>query len=638
MTHPTDKNIPWFVGTAGMDAYVNPQQYVVLDFETTNLDKGSALEPDNHIVLACWYVVTPGHVEKKYKFADEYDLYELEQDINASDFVVAHNAKFELQWMKRMGMDLRKAFVFDTYLAEWVLGGNRWRFADLSLEQCAQRRGIGHKVHMVSTMIGGGVCPSTIPKRWLLDYCFQDVELSYKLYLLQLAELREQGLLHLFLVRCLTAPALADIETAACELDTDRVAEEYTKAVNEYRQLEKELHGISGGAKLRGKQLPVLLYETLGFSPPIDPKTKQPYMTATGRLSTDKNTLAKLTPSTDVQRRFLEILSRMNRLDALLTKNLEFFEQVCKERDGKFMGVINQGSTQTHRLSSSGRPLKLADWKTPRGPQLQNLPRALKRIFTSHDPDYFVGEADGAQLEFRVAAEMGSDQVAIEEIATGADIHSTTAKVLYEAGEPSIVNVPPDERRQAAKADTFAPLYGSSGRSPATKKYTEFFRNKYRGIFTTQTDWTFEVANTDKLRTPYGMVFYWPNTRMSKSGYVDNTTSIFNYPIQGFATAEIIPIALVHFWHRAKDIDVVLWNTVHDSLVSRVHKDCVEEYEEISKIALTYDVYDFLDKVYDYKFSAPLGVGIKVARHWGDTKHEKTWSVWPDGREQFKEK
>lgn len=638
MQHETDSNIPWFVGMAGIDAYLNPQQFVVLDFETTNLDSGSALEPDNHIVLACWYVVRDGSVEKKYKFADEYDLYELEQDITNSDFVVAHNAKFELQWMKRMGMDLRKAFVFDTYLAEWVLGGNRWRFADLSLRASSQRRGIGHKDHLVSSMISGGVCPSTIPKHWLLDYCFQDVELSYRLYSIQLQLLKDEHLLHLFLTRCLTAPALADIELASCELDKERVIAAYEQAVDQYRSLQVELNELCGGYKLRGNQFITLLYDVLKFTPPIDPKTKKPYVTKLGKLATNKPVLAKLVPTNDKQRRFLEIQKEMNKLDSLITKNLEFLYQVCLEKDGVFRGVINQGSTQTHRLSSSGRPLKLADWKRARGPQLQNLPRSLKKIFTAHDPDYLVGEADGAQLEFRVAAEMGHDEVATKEIEEGADIHSVTKEVLYAAGEPDICAAKEDERRQVAKAHTFAPLYGAIGQTPATKEYAQFFRSKYNGIFRTQTDWTHAVVNHGHLRTPYGMKFYWPGTKMSAHGYVDNTTSIFNYPIQGFATAEIIPIALVHFWHRVKDIPVILWNTVHDSIISRVHKDYVAEYEELSKISLTYDVYRFLSEVYDYHFTVPLGVGIKVATHWGDTKNEKTWSVWPDGREQFKEK
>jgi hypothetical protein len=45
-------------------------------------------------------------------------------------------------------------------------------------------------------------------------------------------------------------------------------------------------------------------------------------------------------------------------------------------------------------------------------------------------------EADFAQLEFRTAAFLAQDKTAMEEIATGFDVHSYTAKVITDAGEP----------------------------------------------------------------------------------------------------------------------------------------------------------------------------------------------------------
>lgn len=176
------------------------------------------------------------------------------------------------------------------------------------------------------------------------------------------------------------------------------------------------------------------------------------------------------------------------------------------------------------------------------------------------------------------------------------------------------------------------------GKTPATKAYAKFFRTKYESLYNTQRSWTLEVLSTGKLVTPYGMIFHWPGTKMFSSGYIENTTSIFNYPIQGFATGEIIPIALVYFWHRTKDEKIVIWNTIHDSIASRLHEDCVEIYEAVSKQALTTDVYWYLSTVYKYDFKVPLGVGIKVGKHWGESKEERIWSVWPDGREELKVK
>ncbi|MEG0161179.1 MAG: hypothetical protein RR714_02595, partial [Aurantimicrobium sp.] len=82
-------------------------------------------------------------------------------------------------------------------------------------------------------------------------------------------------------------------------------------------------------------------------------------------------------------------------------------------------------------------------------------------------------------------------------------------------------------------------------------------------------------------------------------------------------------------------LDITVWNTIHDSLVSRVHKDCVDQYKELSKQCLTTDVYNFLRDVYNYHFRVPLGVGVKVAKNWGASKEEHVWSVWPDGKETY---
>ena len=85
-------------------------------------------------------------------------------------------------------------------------------------------------------------------------------------------------------------------------------------------------------------------------------------------------------------------------------------------------------------------------------------------------------EADFAQLEFRVAAFLSQDMAAIDEVTTGFDVHSYTAQVISDAGQPM--------SRQEAKAHTFAPLYGASGfgRSPAEAAYYQQFTTKYSGV------------------------------------------------------------------------------------------------------------------------------------------------------------
>jgi hypothetical protein len=91
---------------------------------------------------------------------------------------------------------------------------------------------------------------------------------------------------------------------------------------------------------------------------------------------------------------------------------------------------------------------------------------------------------------------------------------------------------------------------------------------------------------------------------------------------------------LVYFWHRARNLPVRIFATIHDSVAVKIKKGYFEQVLGIAKQAFTHDVYDYLLRVYGYKFRVPLGLGAKVSSHWGDTKEEVKFDVWPDGREE----
>lgn len=619
------KELPWFLGKAAHHSYLDTLgTYVVLDFETTNLEKGSAVCPDNELVLACWRVVQPdGSYKDKYKFGDSYSHDELIKDVMEATFVVAHNAKFEMQWLKRCGMDLHKILPMCTMLAQWVLDGNQ--SLPRSLSALCTKYGLDGKMDVVSKLISSGTCPSEIPERWLLEYCGVDVDRCHQIFLAQQKLLTKRNLWHILHTRNLTCAVLADIEFNGMTLDKQAVDEEYDRTLTEYNAAKIRLEEMAEGVNLNsGPQLAEFLYKKLGFTPPTF--RGEVIKTKGGKLATDTATLSKLESRTALQSEFLTLYTRQNKLSSLLTKSLIFFKNICEERkDCTFYGQFNQGITATHRLSSSGRPVLFAGEKKTRSIQFQNQPREYKRLFISGYDDYLIGECDGAQLEFRVAAELGHDKVAYEEIVTGKDVHGETARVLTEAGE--------DTSRQAAKASTFAPLFGGMGKTPAQKAYAIYFKEHYAEISATQAAWINKVVAHKELTTPYGMVFYWPTAKMNRFGYVNVSTEVSNYPIQGFATAEIIPIALVYFWHRSDGTGIVVLNTIHDSIINRVPKDKAEVFEQLSKQCLTTDVYDYLRDIYDYHFHVPLGVGIKLSRNWGLTKKETVYTVYPDGTE-----
>jgi len=222
-------------------------------------------------------------------------------------------------------------------------------------------------------------------------------------------------------------------------------------------------------------------------------------------------------------------------------------------------------------------------------------------------------EADFAQLEFRAAAYLSQDEVAIEEVSTGFDVHSYTAKVISDAGQPT--------SRQDAKAHTFAPLYGATGygRTSAESEYYTHFNQKYQGVASWHTRLAKEAISTRKITTPSGREFAFPDVYRKASGRISHFTQIKNYPVQSFATADIVPIALLHIDMLLKDMQSCIVNTVHDSIVVDVHPD--EESRVISIIDETNKALPYLiTQRWGVEFNVPLLLEAKIGPNWLDTK------------------
>ncbi len=193
------------------------------------------------------------------------------------------------------------------------------------------------------------------------------------------------------------------------------------------------------------------------------------------------------------------------------------------------------------------------------------------------------------------------------------------------------------EIRQQAKPETFKPLYGGERGTPAQERWYKAFKERYEGIAEAQETWAAAVRKDKVLITPWGMRYYWPYAKVDQSGRLNVKTSVYNYPVQALATAEIIPIALVYFWHglaaRGLSDRCFIVNTVHDSVACEIDPAVIEEVGALAKKSFTLDVYVYLDRVYGLKFNVPLGIGMKVGTHWG-TGDESSFNIWPDGREE----
>ena len=614
-------------GLAGLPPHVadpNPnvywsKNYVVVDFETTTILKGTPLVDDNRIVMASWKT---GSGSVQSHFGSEYDQADLVAAVESADFLVAHNAKFECGWLRRCGVDLRKLVIYDTMIGEYVLGGNRFPMTMLGLNASLKRYKLAPKKDIIGLMFGAGIDTLDMPESWLQEYCERDVEATEELFLAQREKLKERELMHLQYQRCLLAPALADIELNGMYLDEREVDKFLANLEDEYAKKTSELQEFMGGvapSATIGKR--EFVYNVLNFQVPRDHNGK-PFLTKGGDPSTEAAVLARLRPKTKRQARWLEMYKEWAKMHSDLTKYLRKFKACCEEADGHLRAVFNQCATRTHRLSSSGLVHKV---------QFQNLNRKFKPVFHARHDGWLIGEADGAQLEFRIATHMGRDRQALYDITHKVDIHSYTASIIFPDMEDR------GEARQESKPHTFKPLYGGKSGTDRERAYYEAFAEKYSDIADTQKGWTHQVCRDKKLRTEYGLIYYWPGCRMTQRGYILYTTNIYNYPVQGFATAEIIPLALICAWHRMKDLRSFLVNTVHDSIIAELHPEEVDTWHEIAKQCLIEDCYKLLTKLYNVSLTVPLGAGVMVDTHWASKKAKQSEVVYEAPPERYEE-
>jgi DNA polymerase I-like protein with 3'-5' exonuclease and polymerase domains len=340
----------------------------------------------------------------------------------------------------------------------------------------------------------------------------------------------------------------------------------------------------------------------LKFIPP------SPKWASANGFSTSKQNLEALEKAARVKGMTdaVDFLSKVRRLSAVDTYLSSFVEgiKMFTKQDGKLHVRLLQHRTATGRLSGAE-------------PNMQNMPRGgtfpVKKVFVSRFEGGKIMEADFAQLEFRAAAFLSQDGVAIDEVSTGFDVHAYTSQVITDAGQPT--------SRQEAKAHTFAPLYGATGfgRTSAEAEYYTHFTEKYKGIGVWHSRLAKEAINTGCITTPSGRQFAFPDVVRKASGRVSHFTQIKNYPVQSFATADIVPIALLFIDNQLAYAKSCIVNTVHDSIVIDVHPH--EERLVMQAIQKTNEELPALIAGrWGITFNVPLLLEAKMGPNWLDTK------------------
>lgn len=225
--------------------------------------------------------------------------------------------------------------------------------------------------------------------------------------------------------------------------------------------------------------------------------------------------------------------------------------------------------------------------------------------------------ADAKQLDWVCAAYLAKDEVAIQEIKDGSDLHSCNQRAF---GLPS---------RLIAKVFLFRIIFGGTAYSFAKDndfaecKFSlnewegviERFYRKYKGIKLWHEQLVRTATTTGFISIPTGRTWKFDPVRNFKGELQWPITSIKNYPVQGLE-ADLMSLARVSLYNRIKKYDdILLVNTVHDSLLLDVPKHRVDLAIEIIR-GVFQDVPANFRKLFGVDFILPFRGEISIGDDW----------------------
>ncbi len=361
--------------------------------------------------------------------------------------------------------------------------------------------------------------------------------------------------------------------------------------------LQKEIYDMAGEEfNINSpKQLGVILFEKLRM--PYGKKTKTGY-------STSAEVLEKLRFESPIVEMILEY-RQLTKLKSTYADGLSTYIDM----DGRIRSTFNQTITATGRLSSTE-------------PNLQNIPirmelgRQIRKVFVPREGYVFL-DADYSQIELRVLAHMSGDERLIEAYKENADVHQTTAALVF--------HVPYDEvtelQRRNAKAVNFGIVYGISGFGLSrdlniTKKQAEQYIEDYFDTYPKVKEYMESLVKMGKSKGYVVSMFgrRRPIPELEAKNFMQRQFGeriAMNSPIQGTA-ADIIKIAMIHVDQRlrAENLSSKLILQIHDELLIETREDEIEQVKKLLEEEM----------VHAAELLVPLIAEVKQGTNWYEAK------------------
>jgi len=466
---------------------------------------------------------------------------------------IGQNLKYDMLVLKKYGIELSPV-AFDTMLASYVLNPEEKH----NLDDLAAHH-LGYRTTTFDELVGTGKTKQHIfevdPEK-LSDYACQDADLALQLEGVFRKKLDGETEL-LWLCENIEFPlvtVLAEMEYAGICIDTHHLEKASERVKKELELLTETIYAAAGSAFNidSPKQLAHILFDLLALPP--KKRTKTGY-------STNVEVLEELATLFPIARDLLEYRS----LQKLKSTYIDALPKMVNPLTGRLHTTFNQFITATGRLSSSN-------------PNLQNIPirsplgKEIRRAFIPSTPENWLLSADYSQIELRIAAEISGDPQLLEAFRNREDIHTATAKVIFDTDEIT------SDMRRKAKEVNFGVLYGIMpfGLSrrlnipqKEAKAIIDTYISKYPGLFKALQEIIETGREKGYVTTILGRRRYLAdlnsrNTNLKKAA----ERAAMNTPIQGTA-ADIIKCAMNLCSSRMRHLNMksVMLLQVHDELL-----------------------------------------------------------------------
>lgn len=360
---------------------------------------------------------------------------------------------------------------------------------------------------------------------------------------------------------------LADIEIEGFPLDS-KILDTFGNTFKQKADaLAKEIYAMAGEEfnLSSPKQIGEVLFNKMGLS-------------SNRKMSTSFDALKDIADEHPIINKILEYRKYFK----LISTYVEGLKVHIRE-DGKIHAKFNQALTTTGRLSSSDPNLQNISVRDEEG-------KLIRKAFHYPNNEYEILSLDYSQIELRVLASLSNCQGLKEIFLSGEDIHSATAKKLF-----NLKDKPTSLQRRRAKTVNFGIVYGISDWGLAEQ--LEISPKEAKQIITSFYDAFPEVATFFQGIVNNAVKDGYVSTLLGRRRYLrelhDSSYQVrefakraaMNAPIQGTA-ADLIKIAMiaVHKALKEGNYQSKIVCQIHDELILKVVK---EEKEQVYQLVKT---------------------------------------------------